>query len=103
MGKNRDVKNIGNIVGTAILHEILAEHTNRPESVNHLMKESVEYRGQSIKKINKVNLNDEDKKQINKIVINKIKNRLKNKYPDVQVSQEEIFQKVERELLYFFN
>ena len=83
--------------------EILLVLTNRPESVHHLMKESVEYRGQSIRKINKVNLNNEDKKQIKKKVINKINNRLKNKYLDIKVSQEEISKKVDRELFYFFN
>ena len=72
MGKNSDIASISNSIGTTILHELLVEYTNREESISHLMKESIEYRGQSIKKIDKVNLNDKDKQKIKEKVIRKI-------------------------------
>jgi len=103
MGKNSDIISISNSIGTTILHEIIAEHTNKPESITHLTTEYFEYRGQSIRKIDRINLNDKDKKQIRIKVIRKIENTLKTKYQDVKVSQEEIFKKVDEELSYFFN
>jgi len=102
MGKNSDIESISNSISKTILHEILVDYTNRLESINHIRKEEIEYRWQSIKKINKINLNDKDKKVIRNKVIRKIKNRLKTKYSDVVVSQEIITQKVDEELYFFF-
>ena len=101
MGKNSDISSISNSIGTTILHEILVEHTNKPESLDHLTNEFIEYRGQSIKKINKKNLNEKDKNVIRLKVIRKIKNRLKLKYADVKVSPREIIKKVDEGLFYF--
>ena len=102
MGKNSDIISISNSLSVTILHEILIEHTNRQESVPYLTKEVIEYQGQSIKKINKVNLNDTDKKRIKEKVVRNIKNRLNSKYSDIKVSQKEINNKVDEELFYFF-
>ncbi|PIO08599.1 hypothetical protein COU59_01035 [Candidatus Pacearchaeota archaeon CG10_big_fil_rev_8_21_14_0_10_34_12] len=102
MGKNSDIISISNSLSITILHEILIEHTNRQESVPYLSKEIIEYKGLSIKKISKVNLNERDKKKIKDMIIKKINNRLKMKYPDVKVSQKKINKKVDEELFYFF-
>jgi len=102
MGKTSDITSISNSIGTTILHGLLVEYTNRKESITHLSKESVEYRGQSIKKINRVKLSERDKQIIKNKVIRKINNRLKSKYPDVKISQKEIRRRVDEELFYFF-
>ena len=101
MGKTSDIISISNSISTTIFHEILIEYSNRPESINHLKKEEVEYRGQSIKKINKKKLNDKDKKLIRNKVIRRIKNRLKTRYSDVIIPQGAIYKKVDEELLFF--
>ena len=103
MGKNSDITSISNSLAITILHELLLEHTMKPESISHLRNEVVEYRGQSIKKINRVNLNDKDKKIIRTRVIRKINSRLRSKYSDVKISQREITKKVDEELSYFFS
>ena len=102
MGKNSDIVSISNNLAITILHEILVEHTNRQESISHLSKEITEYREQSFKKINKVNLNDKDKRKIKEKVTRKIMNSLSTKYYDIKVSQKEINKKVDEELFHFF-
>ncbi len=87
MGKNSDIRSISNILGKTILHGIVSEYTNRPESTSHLKSEFYEYCGQSIKKIDKRKLNDEGRMKIRKLVITIIKNKLKTKYSDVKVSE----------------
>lgn len=42
MGKNSDIESISNSISKTILHEILIEHSNRPEAYPHLKKEEVE-------------------------------------------------------------
>lgn len=64
MGKNSDIESISNSVSNTILHKLLIEYTNKPESINHLANEEIEYRGQSLKKIDKRKLNNEDKNKI---------------------------------------
>jgi len=51
MGKNSDIESISNSVSNTILHKILIEYTNKPHSASHLISEEIEYRGQSMKKI----------------------------------------------------
>ena len=102
MGKNSDTESLSNSISKTILHEILLEYSNKPESKNHLKKEEIEYRGQSMKKISKINLKDNDKKVIRDKVIRKIKNRLKTKYNDIIIPQGIITKKVNQELYFFF-
>jgi len=103
MGKNSDIESISNSLSKTILHELVIEYGNRPESIPRLKKEAVEYGGQSIKKISKINLNDRDKKVIRDKVIRKIENDLKRKYNDIKVPKEAISKKVDEELFSFFN
>ena len=98
MGKNSDIESASNSLSKTILHEILVDYTNRKESVPKLKKEAVEYRNQSLKKINRLNLNDEDKRLIRKKVIKKIQDDLKQKYADVSVPKEVIVDKVNEEI-----
>ncbi|MBI2630232.1 hypothetical protein HYW76_03955 [Candidatus Pacearchaeota archaeon] len=102
MGKNSDIESISNSISKTILHELLIEYTNKPESLNHLEKEEIEYRGQSIKKIDKAGIDEEDQKIIRIKVVNKIANRLKIRYPDILISGDVIEKKVDEELKFFF-
>jgi hypothetical protein len=103
MGKDSDIESISNSISKTILHEILIEHSNRPEAYPHLKKEEVEYRGQSMKKIDKRRLNEDDKKIIRNKVIRKINNRLKSRYSDIHIPVESVSKKVDESLFYFFS
>lgn len=103
MGKNSDIESISNSISKTILHEILIDYSNRPEAYPHLKKEEVEYRGQSMKKIDKRRLNESDKKTVRNKVIRKINNLLKSKYSDIPITSEIISKKVDESLFYFFS
>lgn len=103
MGKNSDIESISNSISKTILHEILIEHSNRSEAYPHLKKEEVEYRGQSMKKIDKRRLNADDKKIIRDKVIRKINNLLESKYSDIVIPAEIVPKKVDESLFYFFD
>jgi hypothetical protein len=45
MGKNSDIESISNSISITILHKILIEHTNKPESISKRSYEEIEYRG----------------------------------------------------------
>ena len=101
MGKDSDIESISNSISITILHEILIEYSNRPEAYPHLKKEEVEYRGQSMKKINERRLNEDDKDIIRNKVIRKINNRLKSRYSDIHIPLESISKKVDESLFLF--
>ena len=103
MGKNSDIESASNSISNTLLHEILIDYSNKPESLTHLTSEEIEYQGQSMKKVSKVNFNDKDKKIVRNKVIKKIINRLKTKYSDVVVPKSIIQQRVDEELPFFFN
>ena len=102
MGKNSDIESISNSMSKTILHKILIQYTNRAESTNHLINEEMEYRGQSMKKIDKRILNNEDKKKIKDKVLIKIINKLKSKYSDIKVNRDTIKRIVDEEINSFF-
>lgn len=102
MGRNKDIESISSSLANTILHVIIAVHTNKTESINHLNKEEIEYRAQSLKKINEMNLTDNDKKAIKEKIIRKIKNKLVSKYPDISVSEESINNAANEELELIF-
>jgi hypothetical protein len=102
MGKNSDIESISNSISITILHKILIEHTNKPESISKMSYEEIEYRGQSIKKINKRKLNNDDKKILRNKVIKKINNSLLTKYPDIRIEDNIVIKTTDRELELFF-
>jgi len=103
MGKNSDIESISNSLSKTILHKILIEYTNKLESTSHLINEEIEYRGQSMKKIDRRKLNNEDKKKITNKVLKKIINRLKLKYSDINVNIDMIKRRVNEEINSFFD
>ena len=60
MGKNRIIKILGNIIGNLVVHKILIKYTNKPESINYLNSEIVEYRDVAFSTASEFNLNKED-------------------------------------------
>lgn len=90
------------LVSITILHKILIEYTNKSESINHLINEEMEYRGQSMKKIDRRTLNNEDKKEIKDKVLIKIINKLKSKYSDINIDKDTLKRIVDEEINSFF-
>jgi hypothetical protein len=90
MGKNSDRKSVIRLVSNVIVHELIARHTNFPESTHFLNSEVVEYSGQAEKSFQKHNWNDSDLDFIEKNAFQTIKQILSAKYSDVSCSDDEI-------------
>ena len=89
---------MGNLVGNTVVHRLLAEKTNRPESTDFLWAEEVEYRAQARKKSQEYNWNDSDILQIKEKALKKIKNKFEGRYADVSASKDEIEKMVDEEI-----
>ncbi len=76
MGKNKDIKSLIVFLVNTVVHEIVAEYTNRPESKQFLEAEVAEYRSQTENAAEKYNWNQWDRshireesiKEVNKIL-----------------------------------
>jgi len=64
MGKDRVIKLIANLIGKSTAHKILVKYTNMPESINHMLSEIDNYRGQLSEYIIQYNWNIYDKQKI---------------------------------------
>ena len=98
MGKNKAIEALSSLIANTIVHKILINKTSRPESINHLEFEEIEYRSQAIKKGNSYNWNYEDIQSLKKEIENKIENKFKNKYADIEVSKEKIKSLTDKEV-----
>jgi|SRR3989344_545823 len=90
MGKHQDRESLIFSIVKTIVHEIVARHTNRPESVHFLRSEVTEYRSQTEKSADNYNWNNEDRKYIEEKALKMIKERLAVKYSDVSYSEHEL-------------
>ncbi len=90
MGKNRNIESLIRLITNTIVHEIVAKHTNRPESKSFLDSEIVEYGGQTKRTAELHNWNSEDKEHIKEKSLKKIKEKLAFKYPDISFSIKEV-------------
>jgi len=98
MGKTQDIESISNIIAQATVHKIIPEHTNKPESIEHMKKEEIEYKSQSFKILSRIKCSEKDKKEIKEKVIRKVQNIINSKYPDITIKEEELSNKINQEL-----
>jgi hypothetical protein len=98
MGKNKDIEIASNILAQAIIHKIVPDYTNKPESIEHMKKEQIEYKTQSFKTLAERNWNEDGKKKIRENVIEKVQNILRLKYPDIIIDKEELLERINIEL-----
>ena len=96
MGKNRTKESLIREVANIIVHEIVAEHTNKPESVHFLQSEIIEYRTRVEKTSEMYNWNAADVEYIEKKALKLIKEKLTNKYYDVKYLEEEAIIKLNK-------
>lgn len=95
MGKNRIRDSLIRGIANVVVHEIVARHTNRPESAHFLRSEVIEYKNQAGDISGSYNWNNEDKKIISDKALERIKDILSDKYQDVNYSEKEIINKLE--------
>jgi len=102
MGKNRDIEIISNIITQAVIHKIVPDYSNKPESRDFMEKEEENYRNLSFKEMKRRNWNDEDKKKIKEEVIRKVQNKISIKYPDIIIQEEKLLERINQELFEYF-
>ena len=98
MGKNSDRESLIKVMANAIVHKIVAEHTNRPESKHFLDSEVAEYTDQAKKIADEHHWADEDKEYIKEKALKKIKERMASRYPDVHFSEKEAKDLLDKEV-----
>jgi len=86
MGKNSVIKSLARVIGNVVMHKILLEKTNKPESKSHLKYEIIEYGANAFEKAKEFNWNENDKIEIGKRAIERVKNLNKN-YLDIFFSE----------------
>jgi hypothetical protein len=91
MGKNRIIKILGHIFGNIVVHKILIRHTNKPESIHHLSKETEAYGENASEVAEEFNWNDKDKIKIFEEALKRFNNSMKKYYSDVNFSEDEVF------------
>lgn len=96
MGKNSDLDSLIRLIVNTITHQIVVEHTHKPESKHFLNSEIIEYRSQTEKAAKKHTWNNSDKEYAEKNALEKIKEKLAVKYSDVDHSEEEIIRKLKK-------
>lgn len=94
MGKDRVKESLIREIANLVVHEIVAKHTNRPESSHFLNSEVIEYRNRAEKTAEEYNWNEEDRNNIEKKALQMIKEKLAAKYSDVKYSEQEIIKKL---------
>ncbi len=89
MGKNRDRESLITLIVSTVVHELVARHTNRPESEHFLQSEVTEYFEQVKELASEHTWNDSDKEYIKEKALKKIKTRMEFKYSDVSFLEQE--------------
>jgi|SRR3989344_1680660 len=98
MGKNRDIKSVVVLLVNTVVHEIVAMHTNKPESKQFLKKEAIEYRGQAKEAFDLHTWNEFDKAHIKEKAIKEINKIMVSKYLDVASKEKEVEALVDEEI-----
>jgi len=96
MGKNRTIQIIADLIGGMVAHKILAEYTNKPESIHHMESEIENYRSNLSDYIIEFNWNDFDKSRIKQEVLKSLKSELKKPhFKDVKFPAKEVDKLIE--------
>ncbi len=89
MGKNSAIKSLGKVIGNVAMHKLLVEHTNKPESLGHLIAEINEYTANALEKSQEFNWNGSDLVEIREKAVSRVKNLSEN-YWDVHFNLDEV-------------
>ena len=81
------IKSLSNTISNSVLHKLLIEKTNKPESKDFLEAEFDEYRNISKKKFLKYHWNQEDINKTKSQSFSQLLIKI-NQRPDIQISRE---------------
>lgn len=98
MGKNRDRESLIRLIVNTIVHKIVLKNTNKPESKHFLSSEIIEYRGQTEKIAERHHWNENDKGCIREKTLKKIKEKMENKYSDINFLMKEAERLIDTEI-----
>jgi len=84
MGKKSAINGLSKIIANITIHKILLKYTNKPESINHLYYEVIEYRDTAISKAEEFNWSRLDKENIKAKALKNFKKKITRKYKDVK-------------------
>ncbi len=90
MGKTRIIKSLGRVIGNIVIHKILVEHTNKPESIPKLKNEVGTYRENALSIATEFNWNQAEKDRIATEVLKNFTRDMKEYYPDVSYPSSQI-------------
>jgi len=103
MGKNKDRESLIRVIVNVVVHEIVLRNTNRPESKNFVRSEIIEYSKKAKGDILKHNWNEKDREYIRENGLDGVKNRMKEKYYDIDFDESEIEEILNREMSELFD
>lgn len=84
MGKKSTIDSLSKIIANVVVHKVLLEYTSKPESVNHLSYEIVEYRDTAISRADEFNWNRLDKEKIKSNALKHFERKMAKRYNDVK-------------------
>ncbi|MEK6800730.1 MAG: hypothetical protein AABY05_02255 [Nanoarchaeota archaeon] len=87
--KNFLIRSLGRCIGNVVMHKLLLEYTNKPESKGFIKNEIKEYSSDAFEKAQEFNWNVEDKEEIKELAIERVKN-LSEGYKDVVYTDEKM-------------
>lgn len=90
MGKNNSINSLSKVIGSVVIHRLLAKHTHKTESISYLKNEIKEYASNALEKSQEFNWNEEDKLKIMEESAKNVKRIKEIKYPDVSMLDSEI-------------
>ncbi len=90
MGKKSAIDSLSRIISNIAIHEILVRYTNKPESINYLNSEILEYRDVAFFTASKFNWNKEDLNHIKSKSLDLLKKEMPKRYPDVKYPEKEV-------------
>jgi len=89
VGKKSAIDSLSKIIANVVVHKTLLKWTNKPESVNHLNYEVIEYRDTAMSRTDEFNWNKSDKEKIKLNAIKHFKKKMARKYKDVKFPMKE--------------
>jgi hypothetical protein len=84
MGKNRTIQSLGKVIGNIVVHKIILEYGNKPESRSHISSEIIAYGDNALEIAGEFNWNDSDKIMIKQEILKEFHKKMQTKYSDIK-------------------
>ena len=90
MGKKHSIKSLVNSIASVAVHKILVKYTSKPESRKHLEGEIGTYSEEVLNKSEDYSWSRQELDEIKIRAISVTRNKLSNKYPDININDREL-------------